>query len=241
MNLPEIRQRLRHLLDERHPGDAIESYYAFHHPDNRTQIVLEPTASDHPRGFITLAQTGFDLFRPMVTWRLPLEDLEQSTAFIYQTMTPGMPIILLTPPTYLPLVHTWFTVEREEMTNLLSLDQSRYEPVINVLVTQAESGNEWPRMVIRSPNGTVAASAMVNWQSRYFAEIAVHTQPNYRGRGWGQSVVSTLCQYVLERGRIPLYAVNPHNAPSLNLAERVGFVDTGQQNVIIEAVLRPRP
>lgn len=239
MNLPEMRQHLHTLLDERQTADAIESYYAFHHPDNRTQIRLFP-ADTRAVGYIAFSQTGFDLFRPMITWRLPLHDLEQSTDFIYQAMTPEMPVILLTPTDYLPLVHTWFTVEREEVTQVLILDRGRYEPVINVLVTQAESGNEWPRYIIRAPNSTVAASAMLNWQSRYFAEIAVHTQVNYRGRGWGQSVVAALCQYVLDRGRVPLYAVNPNNAPSLNLAERVGFIDLGIRSAIVEATLRPR-
>lgn len=240
MNLTDIRRRLQNLLNEQQPADAIESYYAFHHPDERTRIVLLSPEASRPEGYIAFSQTGFDLFRPMVTWRLPLSDLERSTDFIYQTMTPEMPVILLTPIDYLPLVHTWFEVQREEMLQVLVLDRGRYEPVINVLVTQAESGNEWPRFVIRAPNGTVAASALLNWESRHFAEIAVHTQANYRGRGWGRSVVASLCQYVLERGRIPLYAVNPDNAPSLSLAERVGFVDTGLRSTMVEAVLRPR-
>ncbi len=240
MNLPAIRQQLHTLLDERQPADAIESYYAFYHPDNRTQITLLPAGETRPQGYIALSQTGFDLFRPMITWRLPITDLEQSTAFIYQGLTPGMPVILLTPAHYLPLVRTWFDIEREELLHLLVLDRGRYEPIINVLVTEAQSGNEWPRYIVRAPNGTVAASALLNWQSRYFAEIAVHTQASYRGRGWGRSVVATLCQYVLDRGRTPLYAVNPDNAPSLNLAERVGFVDTGLRHMIVEATLRPR-
>ncbi len=240
MNLPEIRPRLQYLLDERQPTDAIESYYAFQHPDERTRIVLLPPEASRPEGYITFSQTGFDLFRPMVTWRLPLADLERSTDFIYQTLTPEMPVILLTPTDYLPLVRTWFEVQREETLQVLVLDRGRYEPVINVLVTQAESGNEWPRFIIRAPNGTVAASALLNWESRHFAEIAVHTQANYRGRGWGRSVVAALCQYVIGRGRTPLYAVNPVNAPSLNLAERVGFVDIGIRSAIVEAMLRPR-
>ncbi|MBP8001808.1 MAG: GNAT family N-acetyltransferase [Chloroflexi bacterium] len=241
MNLSDIRYHLHILLDERQPADAIESYYAFHHPDNRTTLLTLGPEQGPMQGYIAFSQTGFDLFRPMVTWRLPIQDVEQSATYIYQAMPPGASVILVTPTTYLPLIQALFTIEKEEHLHLLGLDRGRYEPVINVLVTQAESGNEWPRYVIRAANNTIAASALLNWESRYFAEIGVHTQANYRGRGWGRSVVAALCQYVLERGRVPLYAVNPTNAPSLSLAERVGFADTGARVAIVEATLRPRP
>jgi predicted GNAT family acetyltransferase len=54
-------------------------------------------------------------------------------------------------------------------------------------------------------------------------------------------VVAAAAQYILENGRTPLYVVAEHNEASIQLAESLGFANTGAREVILEAILRPRP
>jgi GNAT superfamily N-acetyltransferase len=243
-NLSESRQAIRRLLDERLPADAIASYYAFYHPDHKTQLVTYPAGTGQVTGYVALSRTGMDLFRPLVTMRLPIADLEASADLIYQALLPGSAVIISCPPIYQPLLEAFFEVQDVEPFQLLILDRLRFEPIINVLVTQAESPNNLPRFVIRrtgSPDQEVAASAGLNWQSRYFAEISVHTNPGHQRQGWGRSVVAAMVQYLLGNGRTPLYVVSENNAPSIQLAQSVGFIDSGVRLIILQGVLKPRP
>ena len=97
-NLSESRQAIRRLLDERLPADAIASYYAFYHPDHKTQLVTYPVGTGQVTGYVALSRTGMDLFRPLVTMRLPIADLEASADLIYQAMVPGSAVIISCPP-----------------------------------------------------------------------------------------------------------------------------------------------
>ena len=48
------------------------AYYALHHPDDKTTLVVPPTAEgQRANGYVALSRTGIDLFRPLVTMRLP--------------------------------------------------------------------------------------------------------------------------------------------------------------------------
>jgi predicted GNAT family acetyltransferase len=121
------------------------------------------------------------------------------------------------------------------------LDRGRYEPVINVLVTQDRAPNGLPRFIIRSSQDRdrVVAAASVNWQTPTYAEIAAYTEADQRRQGWGRSVVAALCQHLLDNGRTPLYAVSESNRPSLLLAESAGFVDIGLRRLFLQATRAP--
>ena len=72
------RQAIRHLLREGEAADAMAAYYAYHHPDEKTTLVLSPEGVEakptaRADGYITLSRTGMDLFRPLVTMRLPTD------------------------------------------------------------------------------------------------------------------------------------------------------------------------
>jgi GNAT superfamily N-acetyltransferase len=246
MNLDEKRQALRHLLNENSPADALASYYAFYHPDNRTSLVIEPEDGRRADGYVALSNTGIDLFRPLITFRLPGDHPTAAAALVYRAVAPGAAVILSSPIAYEPLIRAFFTIDKEEILRIYVLDPDRFEPVINVLVTPAPSGNNLPRYVILQPHdneggGGVVAAAGLNWQSTHFAEIAVNTRPQYRRRGWGRSVVSALVQHLLAEGRLPIYVVAENNEASLLLAGQLGFIDTGVREIMIEGVLREQP
>ena len=249
MNLSDQRRAIRLLLNERDATDAMAVYYAFYHPDNRTTLVTYPEDAERARGYVALSRTGIDLFRPLVTMRLPTVekggelDLDAGIHLLYRAIPPETPIILHTTTTYLPLIRAVFAIEREQMLRLFRLDAKRFEPIINIFVTQANSPDELPRFIVRNPpgdpRGEIVASASLNWQSPTFADIAVRTHPNYRRQGYGRSVVASLAQHLLRQSRTPLYSVETHNTASIELAQAVGFRDTLARTVILEGHLQP--
>ncbi len=244
--IQDKRRAIRHLLREREPADAMAAYYALYHPDERTTLVTPPLpAEQRAGGYVALSRTGIDLFRPLVTMRLPTDHdpaaTDAAAALLRQALAPGQPVIISAPDRYLPLLRALCDIQSEERLRLYALDGRRFEPIINVLVTRSEGPGGLARFTIRSSQtGTeeVAATASLNWQSPHFAEIAVSTRPQFRRQGWGRSVVAALCQYVLDSGRAPLYVVSEENAASIQLAEGVGFSDTGAREAFLQASLR---
>ena len=223
--------------------DGVASYFAFYHPNNRTQLVTYPNAVTSPTGFLTISRTGIDLFRPFVTFRFPPNDMEGAVDLLYAALVPETAVILNALASDLPLIRAFFDIQTEERLQVLVLEANRFEPVINVLVQQTNSNNVYPRFVIRSNQtgaSEIAASAGINWQTDCFAEISVNTSQRHRRQGLGRSVVSSAVNYVLENGRVPLYAVAENNDASLQLAQRLGFVDSGARHVLLQATLKPR-
>lgn len=245
-DLSEQRRAIRRLLRPNEPGDAMATYYALYHPDEKTRLVIHPADGSAATGYVALSRTGIDLFRPLVTMRLPLgrdaDGAAESVALLRAALAPEHPVILSAPSDHAPLIRALFDVQTEERLHLYALDPLRFEPVINVLVVQSTGPGDLPRFTMHSGQGgaaEVVASAAVNWMSPQFAEIAVSTQPSFRRRGWGRSVTASLCHYLLDSGRTPLYVVSADNAPSIQLAEGLGFVDTGAREVMFQAALKP--
>ncbi|MBK8987921.1 MAG: GNAT family N-acetyltransferase [Chloroflexi bacterium] len=238
MNLSDKRRAIRPLLSDR-PEDAVADYYAFHHPDEKTGLTLYPNEATRPTGFLTFSRTGMDLFRLLVTLRLPIADLAASAAAIHQAIEPDTAVILFGPASYGPLLHALFDVQTEEAFRLYALSPQRFEPIINVLVMQTDGPNGLPRFIVRSQStGEVVAAAGLNWQSPRYAEISVTTDQAHRRQGLGQSVAAAMVEYVLRNGRTPLYLVNEQNTPSIHLAEQAGFRDTGFSKLLLQASLK---
>jgi len=241
MDLKDRRRAIRPLLDEIKPADALATYYAFYHADQRTSLVVHPPEAPVAQGYIALSRTGMDLFRPLLTMRLPLNDHQASSELVQSALPEEAPAIVYAPEDHAPLLRAFFDIQSEEQLRVLVLDHARFEPVINVLVTQEESANGLPRFVIRSrqDDNRIAASAGINWQTPTFSEISVFTEADQRRQGWGRSVVAALSQHILQGGRTPLYTVGESNRPSLQLAESAGFVDLGIRRLLLQAARRP--
>lgn len=237
MNLPTLRQAIRPLLNEQNPADGHAAYYAFHHPDNRTQLLTYPAGASTATGYICLSRTGIDLFRPLATLRLPPHDPAGASDLLYTALIPGRSLFIHTPQEYYPVINACFDIQTIQTLALYRLNSQHFEPIINILVNRSDSPDNLPRFIIRDPNGQIGASAGVNWLSPHFAEINVNTQPQHRQRGWGRSVVSALVHYLLDSGRIPLYTTNEQNEPSIHLAQSLGFTDTGHRQLFLEATL----
>jgi RimJ/RimL family protein N-acetyltransferase len=243
-DLSDRRRAIRHLLRERDPADGLAGYYAFHHPDDKTGLIIEPEGTTRADGYVALSRTGIDLFRPLVTMRLPVDrtvqDYQASVDLLTRALAPGAPVILSVPQRYMPLIRVLFDIQAEEALRLYALRAADFKPVINVLVTQSVGANGLPRYTIRSQEegGEVVAAASLNWQSPHFGEIAVQTRPQNRRQGWGRSVVAALTQHLLDSGRVPLYVVAEDNLPSIQLAEALGFTDTGAREYMVQAAIK---
>ena len=246
------RRAIRHLLKENDAIDAMAAYYAFYHPAEKTTLIVAPegieaNSAAHADGYVALSRTGIDLFRPLVTMRLPIDRdpgaAEESADLLERALAPGQPVILNIPVRYRPLIDALFDVQSEEPLRLYALEPAHFEPIVNVLVVRSTGPGGLPRFSIRSnQNGgeEVVASASLNWQSPHYAEIAVSTRPQYRRQGWGRSGVAALSGYLIENGRAPLYVVSEENSASAHLAESVGFTDTGAREYLLQASLKER-
>lgn len=67
----------------------------------------------------------------------------------------------------------------------------------------------------------VACASMFDW--RGFADPGVLVHPDYRQRGLGKAVVSPICEWVLDKGRVMTYRCVTTNHGSSALAESLGF------------------
>lgn len=237
MSLTTKRQSIRSLLSEQDPVDAPAVYYAYYHPDAKTHLVTHLAGVNRASGYLAISRTGMDLFSPLVSMRLPSNDMDAGRELITKALPEGSSVILYVPARYGPLLHALFDIQASEQYRLLVLDRNRFEPIINVLVTQATSPDGLPRFVIRSPQdpSQVVAAAGLNWQTPNFCEISVTTSPGQRRQGWGRSVVAAMVHHQLQNGRTPLYVVGEQNEASLRLAERVGFIDSGERLIFTHA------
>ena len=71
--------------------------------------------------------------------------------------------------------------------------------------------------------GNRASVAGLPWKSADFVEIAVDTEEEYRGEGYGLAVVTAAVEWILSRGAVAHYPVMPNNVPSVRIARRLGF------------------
>jgi hypothetical protein len=228
-----LRESARDLLNEFDAADALASYCALYHDPHRTALFVHRNAEDVVDGFLARCQTGFDLFRPLVTMRV--RGNGALSALLESGLTPGRPYLIALPARLAETVATHVSLSEVAHNLILRLAPERFQPIINVLVsrTQDPSGN--PRAIIRRDN-QVIASAGVNWRSPVFAEIFVHVEAAFWSRGYGRSVLSAVVEDVLKLQVMPIYAVERSNEASRKLAQEMGFVDTGAREMMAQAV-----
>jgi L-amino acid N-acyltransferase YncA len=219
----EKRRLIRALLSPTSPADALASYYALWHDPRRTQIRLHNSTTGVD-GFLAISQTGADLFRPLVTLRA--QDSAVAGELVRTSLAPNRPYQVIAPIPLASAVREILEITHASTNRIYQLEPSRFQPVINVLVQQGSGADGSPRFQIES-QGQVVAMAGTNWRSPTFAEVFVYVHPTARGRGWGRSVVSACTAELLAAHLRPLYMVEEGNMASLEVAEGLGYEDTG--------------
>ncbi len=238
MLIHEARQIIsRYLLDDSSIVDAPTAYYALYHDARRSEVRVRLRPSGRADGFVGRFQTGHDLFRPLVTMRCRTADT--AADLLAELLTPGRPYLFFASGNQLAYLGGSFALETQRVMHIYYLESKRFRPQINVMVVEKPTPGGLPRFEIHADG--LAAVAGINWQSPGFAEVYVHTEPAARRRGWGQAVVTACTEYILRRGRLPLYLVEMDNEESLALAEAVGYVDSGAQQVYAEGVYLGHP
>lgn len=71
--------------------------------------------------------------------------------------------------------------------------------------------------------GSLASMAKISDVDHGGGNIAVYTGPEFRGKGYGRYVVDACVAWCQERNIEPVYLVEVHNKPSVNLARSLGF------------------
>jgi GNAT superfamily N-acetyltransferase len=172
--LIQKRQAIQHLLQPHAAADALATYYALYHPDDRTTLVIHRDESDRADGLLALCRTGMDLFRPLLTLRT--ETVDVATKLLKRALPPvavspgavapassahtaeaGVAIspvpvaaVMIAVPLHLrPAVEAFFVVSAETIASVYQLHRQHFRPIINVLVTRAPSPGGDPRFVIR--------------------------------------------------------------------------------------------
>ena len=236
-SIREQRAHITTLLDVNSAADAPTVYYALYHDPNRSTLFIKDNEEGRPIGVVGRFQTGMDLFRPVIAMRC--WQAEIAAQLLAEACIVGRPYLLFSNLNQLALVGGSLEVNNERILSIYALDPARFTPVVNVLVVNKTSPDGIPRSEIHS--GGLQAVAGVNWMSPKFAEIYVHTEAEARQRGWGRSVAAACTERVLSSGRTPLYLVEPNNEASVNLAQTLGYYDTGARQVFAETVYTGHP
>jgi hypothetical protein len=230
----EKRRLIRPLLSPTDPGDALASYYALWHDPHRTQLTLHFGSQQRVDGFLAVSQTGFDLFRPLITLRAP--DPAVAGELLRAGLADQRPHQFVLPVSLASDLSPYLEIARSSLNRIFRLNPSRFQPVINVLVQRVTGADGTPRFQIES-QGQLAAMSGTNWRSPAFAEVFVYVHPAGRGRGWGRSVVSACTTALLEARLQPLYMVEEENLASLHIAEALGYTDSGARELAGECRL----
>lgn len=84
-----------------------------------------------------------------------------------------------------------------------------------------------PVLVATDPHGRYAAGVGIKRHNRFGHELAVHTEPDARGRGLARALVAQAARQVLATGAVPIYVHDLSNAASAQVAQAAGFDDRG--------------
>jgi len=210
------------------------AYYALEHPAERVRLFGCNTPAGDPLGFMAVAQTGLDLFRPLA---VPFVAKRQVLLrLLHDAFRPNQPFLLTLPSDQLSWLEGELEIGSVQRSELLRLEPSAYEPVLNVLVVEADGLTDRLRYEIRTAEGARAAAG-VNWAGQRFAEVYLDADDRARGRRLTESVLSALVGRLLGERRIALYRVETERIAVKTEAFRLGFRPTGLRAALVEAQL----
>lgn len=233
---PSNRDRLAGLINEGAVLDAMAGYYALHHPEDRVKLFGFYPNDEPPTAFLVLAQTGFDLFRPLA---LPFVGHgEAMDALLRFGLEPRRPVVLDIPVEQRDWAERSVSLRAPAVAEIYRVEADRFEPMINVLITEVSTSTGWPRFEIQSRAGG-RASAGVNWLGPRHAEIYIDADEEAHKRRFDQSLLATISGRLMEARKIPLLRVGDKDTERAARAMEVGYRPTGVRMVSAQAALNP--
>lgn len=234
---PEERPSLAPLLDPRSAADAMAAYFALEHPAERVTLFGYFPRDERPRGFLALARTGLDLFRPVA---VPLVGHPSGlNALLHAALGEGGEALLYLPVEQRGWLDRAVALREPQVMELLRLDPQAYTPVINVLVVEGRSPDGLPRYEIRSGN-RIHAAAGLNWRGERFAEVYVTATSEGRRRSFSKSVLAAMAGRLLGERRVALYRVAEDDLAGRTEAYRLGFRSTGVRTLVAAVTWEPQ-
>ncbi len=121
--------------------------------------------------------------------------------------------------------------------DVLFADQARFRPhpvTAERLLRDDRRGNDLRKrfdgevFIVSGSRDDIAAWAAIKLKSDDVWEIAVVTEPQYRGRGFAKRVVSSATEYILNQGRVPLYVHDRANLASARVCRSLGYTEYAQ-------------
>jgi hypothetical protein len=82
-------------------------------------------------------------------------------------------------------------------------------------------------------SGEIVATALAAARSAKYAEVGVFTQEGHRGRGFATVAAALVCAEAQAQGQQPVWSAGSHNAASLRVAHKLGFVEYGRGRYVI--------
>ena len=230
---PGNRDQLIALFNLRSASDAILAYYALEHPFHRVKIFASYSESDQPTEFILLAQTGLDLFRSLLLPNVMAE--ETFGRLLHNALSPMQPILLYLPLDQRAWAERFLEISNSSVYELLRLERNSFNPLFNVLVTPNRGADGFMRFEINAQSGAHAAAG-INWQGKSFAEVYVEADQESARRKFTVSVLSALCQYLLERKLTPLMRYDESFNIDYDSLDQMGFSSTGSRILLGQAI-----
>jgi len=140
----------------------------------------------------------------------------------------------------LPFVREHLSTGYPKVHRILACDEKLFRPFAPTApVLPLEPDNlhyEWyryhfdgPVFIIRAPGGGIASWAAIKCKSDEVWEMAVSTEPAFRGRGYARSVVSRATLAALEAGKHPLYLHEISNHSSARVCNALGYRPYGYE------------
>lgn len=222
---------IKRLINPRVASDAQAAYYALEHPRERVSVYGLFPKNGVLNGFVAIAQTGFDLFRPLI---IPFTGTDESLVQLLETAIPKKrPHLIYLPIEQESILDDHFKMEELQLSSLLRLDTRGFEPILNILVVEGHNSEGWPRFEIQATSGGFAAAGL-NWKSKCAAEMYIESDEEGRRRGFTKSVLSALIDRLLAERLLVLFRVVDDDYGSFEDAFDLGFVPTGVRSKLIQ-------
>jgi hypothetical protein len=231
---PGERELIKRLINPKVASDAQAAYYALEHPQERVSIYGFFPQQRVLNAFVAVAQTGFDLFRPLI---IPFTGTDEALVQLLEKAIPeNRPHLINLPIEQEALLEDHFDLEKLQLSSLLRLDPRGFEPILNILVMEAKNSEGWTRFEIKAQGGGYAAAGL-NWKSRYAAEMYIEADEEGRSRGFTKSVLSALIDRLLSERLLVLFRVVDDDYGSFEDAFDLGFVPTGVRSLLAQLVV----
>ncbi len=215
------------------------SYYALDHPAERVRLFAHFSAEgDQLNGFLALARTGMDLFRPLLVPFVASASGLQS--LLCMAMSPGEPALIHLPVEQRAWAEAVVALSEVETYALMRLDPGQFRSEINVLVMETRAPGGMPRFEIRSRK-ILYAAAGVNWMGPRFSEVYAEGVEAGVARGFRRAVLSAITGKLLHERRLPLLRVTDQDPLAQVEALDLGYRPTGERTLLAEALLRREP